>query len=153
MNPMTRTGARTAAREAALQMLYAIEAANEPAEHVIHHFWRQTPGDPEGRTYATDLVRGIVGRLSELDARIGAASANWRVERMARVDRNVLRIGTFELLEPDGAPAAVILDEAIELAKRFGSEDSGKFVNGVLEKIKSDISREGTAPRPRTEES
>jgi N utilization substance protein B len=136
---MSKTGARSTAREAALQMLYAIEAAEEPKEHVLSQFWRQTPGDPEGRQYAERLVFGITEELAQVDGLISEASQNWRVERMSRVDRNVLRIGTFELLQSQDTPAAVILDEAIELAKRFGSEDSGKFVNGVLERIKTNV--------------
>jgi N utilization substance protein B len=127
-------------------MLYAVESADEPKQHVLSQYWRQTPGDPEGRAYADALVRGIAENLADVDERISGASQNWRVERMSRVDRNVLRIGTFELLESRELPAAVILDEAIELAKRFGSEDSGKFVNGVLERIKRNLVSEGLRP-------
>ena len=72
---------------------------------------------------------------------IRKASTNWRIERMARVDRNVLRLGTWELAQIDDVPRAVILDEAVELAKRFGSEDSGSFVNGVLDRIATDLGR------------
>ncbi len=142
LRSMNKGGARSTAREAALQILYAAESADEPLDHVIHHFWRQTPGDPEGREYASKVVRGIFSELAAFDERIGQASENWRVERMTRVDRNVLRIGTYELLERADIPRAVILDEAIELAKRFGSEESGKFVNGVLERVASDLGRE-----------
>lgn len=138
---MNKSGARSTAREAALQILYAAESADEPLDHVIRHFWRQTPGDPEGRDYASEIVRGIMSDLKAVDERIGQASENWRVERMARVDRNVLRIGAFELVRRNDVPRAVILDEAIELAKRFGSEESGKFVNGVLERVASDLGR------------
>lgn len=134
-------GARTTAREAALQILYAYEAADETLEHVMAQFWRETPGDPEGRPYADSLVRGILERREVLDERISGASENWRVERMARVDRNVLRLGTYELSEQFEVPRAVIIDEAVELAKRFGAEESGKFVNGVLERIANDLGR------------
>lgn len=138
---MTKTGARSTAREAALQLLYAVESSGEPLEHVVRAYWRETPGDPEGREYAEDLFRGIVGALSDIDERIARASDNWRVERMSRVDRNVLRLGAYELLERPDVPRAVILDEAIELAKRYGSETSGKFVNGVLERVAQDLGR------------
>jgi N utilization substance protein B len=134
-------GARTTAREAALQMLYAIDATGSSVERAIADFWRELPGDAEGREYADDLVRGVRGDLERLDDRIRAASQNWRLERMARIDRNALRLGAFELLTRTDVPRAVILDEAVELAKRFGSEESSKFVNGVLDRIADDLGR------------
>jgi len=145
---MNKSGARSTAREAALQLLYAHEASGEPEAHVLQSFWRETPGDPEGRQYAEDLFSGALGRQAEIDERIRAASDNWRVERMSRVDRNVLRLGTYELMARSDVPRAVIIDEAIELAKRYGSEGSGKFVNGVLERVATELGRtepEGSA--------
>lgn len=143
---MTKTGARSTAREAALQLLYALEASGENERHVTQSFWRETPGDPEGRPYAEELFAGTLARLTEIDEKIRAASDNWRVERMSRVDRNVLRLGTYELLERSDVPRAVIIDEAIELAKRYGSEGSGKFVNGVLERVATEIGRSDPDP-------
>jgi N utilization substance protein B len=134
-------GARTTAREAALQMLYAIDATGSDVDRAIADFWRELPGDAEGRAYADELVRGVRRDLTQLDERIRAASQNWRIERMARIDRNALRLGAFELLTRDDVPRAVILDEAVELAKRFGSEESSKFVNGVLDRIADDLGR------------
>jgi len=110
-------------------------------ERVIADFWREIPGDAEGRAYADDLVRSIAADLPETDARIRAASQNWRLERMTRVDRNVLRLGAWELAHRAEVPRAVILDEAVEIAKRFGTEDSGAFVNGVLDRIADDCGR------------
>jgi len=134
-------GARTTAREAALQMLYAIDATGSDVDRAIADFWRELPGDAEGRAYADELVRGVRRDLTQLDERIRAASQNWRIERMARIDRNALRLGAFELLTRNDVPRAVILDEAVELAKRFGSEESSKFVNGVLDRIADDLGR------------
>ncbi len=134
-------GARTTAREAALQMLYAIEASEHGVERVVADFWRETPGDAEGRPYADDLVRGVVERRADVDERIRAASEHWRLERMARVDRNILRVGAYELLALRDVPRAVIIDEAVELAKRYGTDESGKFVNGVLDRIANDLGR------------
>ncbi len=134
-------GARTTAREAALQMLYALEAGAFTAEQVIHDFWRELPGDPEDRAYADELVRGVAGSLADVDQRIRTASVNWRLERMTRVDRNILRVGAWELAEQRAVPRAVIIDEAVELAKRFGTEESGAFVNGVLDRIANDCGR------------
>lgn len=134
-------GARTTAREAALQMLFALDAGQATAEHVITDFWRESPGDSEGRPYADELVRSIARDLEATDELIRAASKNWRLERMTRVDRNVLRLGAWELLHRSDVPRAVILDEAVEIAKRFGTEESGSFVNGVLDRIADDCGR------------
>ncbi len=134
-------GARSSAREAALQILFAIDASGNEVDEAIRDFWRETPSDPEGKAYANDLVRGVMNTLSDLDARIAKASAHWRLERMTRVDRNVLRMGVFELLHRLDVPRAVALDEAVELAKRFGTEESGAFVNGVLDQVADESGR------------
>lgn len=136
-----RPGARTTAREAALQMLYALEASGEGTEAVIRAFWRETPGDAEGREYADELVRGFATLREQVDEAVRAASDNWRLERMARVDRNVLRIATYELMDQSKVPRSVIIDEAVNLAKKFGTEESGKFVNGVLSRVADDLVR------------
>jgi transcription antitermination protein NusB len=132
-------GARTSARHAALQLLYALDVANEPKDAVIRAFWRETPGDPEGRPYADLLIAGILEKKDVIDARIVAASENWRIERMTPVDRNLLRMATYELEFVSDVPRAVAIDEAVEIAKRFGTEESSKFINGVLEKIATDL--------------
>lgn len=134
-------GARSSGREAALQMLFALEAGGGPPERVVATYWQETPGDPEGRAYADEVVLGVAAELEATDEAIRKASTNWRIERMARVDRNVLRLGTWELLRRVDVPRAVILDEAVELAKRYGSEESGAFVNGVLDRIAEDLGR------------
>lgn len=134
-------GARSSGREAALQMLFAVEATSAPPAQVLRDFWREFPGDAEGRPYSESLVQGVVGERGALDERITKASEHWRLSRMTRVDRNVLRLGTWELLHEAETPRAVILDEAVELAKRFGTEDSGAFVNGVLGRVADDCGR------------
>jgi transcription antitermination protein NusB len=134
-------GARSTAREAALQMLFALDVSSSEVERVIADFWRETPGEAEGREYADALVRGIAAELEATDALIRSASKNWRLERMTRVDRNVLRMGAFELKHRQDVPRAVVLDEAVEIAKRFGNEESGAFVNGVLDRIADDCGR------------
>lgn len=134
-------GARTTARESALQMLFAIDSANGELEQAIRDYWRETPGDAEGRPFADALVRGVVHSLSEIDGLITTASANWRVERMTCVDRNVLRVGAYELARCPEVPRPVAIDEAVELAKRFGAEDSSGFVNGVLDRIADNCGR------------
>jgi N utilization substance protein B len=137
-------GARHSGREAALQMLFQMEASGASVDRVIELFWRNFEADPEGRAYADAAVRGIEGALAQVDARISAASTHWRLERMARVDRNVLRLGTWELEHKPDVPRAVILDEAVELAKSYGTEESSAFVNGVLDKIAESLGRVDT---------
>jgi N utilization substance protein B len=127
-------------------MLFAIDATGNDVEQAIRDFWRELPGDAEGRQYADQLVRGVREGLLQIDERIRAASQNWRLERMARIDRNALRLGAYELATRSDVPRAVILDEAVELAKRFGSDESSKFVNGVLDRIADDIGRKDTDP-------
>jgi N utilization substance protein B len=134
-------GARSTAREAVLQMLFALDSSGADVERIITDFWRETPGEPEGRAYADELMRGIARELELTDERIRTASKNWRLERMTRVDRNVLRLGAFELANRPDVPRAVILDEAVEIAKRFGTIESGAFVNGVLDRIADDCGR------------
>jgi transcription antitermination protein NusB len=134
-------GARSSGRESALQMLFAMEAGGGSADRVVAAYWRETPGDPEGRAYADGVVHGVADELEKVDEAIRKASTNWRLERMARVDRNVLRLGAWELLRSKDVPRAVILDEAVELAKRYGSEESGAFVNGVLDRVATDAGR------------
>ena len=134
-------GARHSGREAALQMLFQVEASSVSADQAIELFWRTFEADPEGRTYADTLVRGVVENLAAIDERIGKASKNWRIERMSRVDRNLLRLGSYELMLRPDVPRAVILDEAVELAKAFGTDESSSFVNGVLDRIANDVGR------------
>ena len=121
-------------------MLYALDVGDHAAEFVISAYWREIPGEVEGREFADELVRRVASDVEAIDEVITTASKHWRIERMARVDRNLLRLGVAELQEPD-APRAVIIDEAVELAKRFGSEGSSVFINGVLDRIAEDLGR------------
>jgi N utilization substance protein B len=136
-------GARHSGREAALQMLFQMEASGGDAEEVVRTFWRSfgVDADPEGRGYAEEVVRGVGAEVRHLDELIAGASAHWRVERMARVDRNVLRLGAWELAHRENVPRAVVLDEAVELAKSYGSDESSAFVNGVLNRIAETLGR------------
>ncbi|HEY6460350.1 MAG TPA: transcription antitermination factor NusB [Polyangiaceae bacterium] len=142
-------GARHSGREAALQMLFAMEASGASADQAIELYWRSfaADADPEGKAYADACVRGVGGAGVALDEQIGKASQNWRIERMARVDRNVLRLGTWELANRADVPRAVVLDEAVELAKAYGTDDSSAFVNGVLNKVADAL---GRADEPHT---
>lgn len=129
-------GRRRRARECALQMLFQIDlTGSEPAE-VYRQFWDGHEAESDVRSFSEGLVDGVFAARPELDRRIAAAAERWRIERMAVVDRNVLRMALFEMdLEPK-TPVAVVIDEAIEVARRFGSEESAAFVNGVLDAIR-----------------
>ena len=134
-------GARTSGREAALQMLFLVESSGASPDEAIALFWKHFEAEPEGREYADALVRGTLQQLTDVDARISGASTNWRIERMTRVDRNVMRLGAYELAYRTDVPRPVILDEAVELAKQFGSAESSSFVNGVLARLADDLGR------------
>jgi N utilization substance protein B len=136
-------GARHSGRESALQMLFQMEGSGVTAAEAIASYWRSFDevADPEGRAYADEVVRGVEAVTEALDAHIVRASTHWRIERMARVDRNVLRLGVWELEHSPAVPRAVILDEAVELAKAFGTDDSSAFVNGVLNRIADALGR------------
>jgi N utilization substance protein B len=134
-------GARSAAREAALQMLYAAEVGKSDVEQLIGDFWREFPGDAQGRSYADPAVRGVLAERPRLDAELSKASHNWRIERMNPIARNVLRLGTWELLTQQGVPRAVIIDESVEIAKRYSGTESAAFVNGVLDRIADSCGR------------
>ncbi len=124
-------------------MLFQMEASETPAEDAIGLFWHNFEAEPEGKSYADDLVRGVEQIHVAIDEAISKASENWRIERMTRLDRNLLRLGTYELMKLREVPSPVILDEAVELAKEFGTADSSAFVNGVLARISRDLGREG----------
>jgi N utilization substance protein B len=142
-------GPRRRAREYALQVLFSLDV-NEGISlaQALAHFWRDFKDsdeaedrDPQVVTFAESLVRGTVDNLKEIDDVVQRASKNWRLERMARVDRNVLRLATYELrFEPD-VPAKVVINEAIEVAKRYGAAESPAFVNGLLDRISQELKR------------
>src|SRR5262249_31413232 len=117
-------GKRTKARECAFQMLYQWDVGREPVERVIEAFWRVRSTTDETRQRAEGLLRGAQKQVEQLDQAITGAATNWRLDRIAAVDRNILRLGAYELMMEVQTPAAVIVDEAVEMAKRFGEADS-----------------------------
>jgi N utilization substance protein B len=124
-------GRRTKARECAFQILYQWQITGEPMSVVLDGFWRVRSGTPAAKAMAERLSLGAQARAVELDGQIAEAATHWRIERIAPVDRTILRLGAYELSEERETPAAVVIDEAVELAKRFGEEDSPAFVNGA----------------------
>ncbi|MFK7990950.1 MAG: transcription antitermination factor NusB [Sandaracinaceae bacterium] len=135
-------GSRRRGREAALQMLYQMDVSGVSAEQAVHSYWAYLCSSKEGEDFGSRLVRGWSEVRDDIDERIRAVSTHWRIERMAWVDRNILRLATFELVGLPDVPRRVTLNEAVELAKRFGSEGSPGFVNGVLDRIASDLGKD-----------
>ena len=153
-------GSRRQAREVALQILYQLDVQEQLSdEQAVALFWKNLAaqledkeGSPEGldgahRAYAEQLVRGVRANLADIDALIGQSSRNWRLERMARVDRNLLRLAVYELKYEADVPAKAAINEAIEIAKRFGTAESPAFINGILDKCLVDL---GGAERSRS---
>ncbi|MCC2639929.1 MAG: nusB [Nitrospira sp.] len=131
---------RHQARERAVQILFQYDVHGQ-AGAWLEDFWLQYPLAEELRAFAERLVAGVMTGKKELDALIGAYATNWKISRMPIIDRNILRMGCFELLHMHEVPAKVTLNEAIELAKSFGDEEASKFVNGILDKVLSSDAR------------
>ena len=126
---------RRKAREYALQVLHAIDLNPTPPEEFLRVFRDLNPSRPEIMEYCGSLVLGTIQKKKEIDALISKHSSNWKVGRMAVTDRNIIRLATFELIDEPAVPAKVIINEAIEIAKKYGTTDSAIFVNGVLDSI------------------
>lgn len=134
-------GARREGREAAVQFLYQRDLNAGPNAESIEEFWGLRPATKKVRAFGMTLAEGVLANLPAVDERIRSAAANYDLHRIAAVDRNILRIAIYEMLFCAEVPPVVSINEAIEIAKRFGSEDSGRFVNGVLDRIRSELSR------------
>jgi transcription antitermination factor NusB len=127
---------RTLAREAALQYLYEVDVVGADEAEPIGPFLERQLGRAEAREYAGLLINGTLHNRDEIDATLARCSENWSLERMAIVDRNVLRLGVFEILHSGDVPHKVAINEAINLSRRFSTEESCAFVNGILDKIR-----------------
>ena len=128
-------GARREGREQALQILYGMELNPVTVPQAIRHFREGDRGSAAAQLFAEELVTGVAQHKAELDAAIEEKSTNWTVPRMAKIDLNILRLAVFELLFRPDIPANVTINEAIEIAKKFGTEDSPAFINGILDQI------------------
>ena len=128
-------GTRRQAREHALSILYQVDISATPAEEALRLFWKVDSADADVMEFAHVLVRGVVAHKGRIDALISEASTNWKLPRMSYVDRNILRLATFELLEMEDIPPMVSVNEGIELGKRYGTTDSSSFINGILDRI------------------
>jgi len=127
---------RTKARECALKILYAIDITGQGPDESIDVFWLNSePSDSQTKEFANSVVRGVCKNLELIDSTITKYTTNWQLKRMAVIDRNVIRCATYELLFREDIPPKVSINEAIDMAKKYGDKDSGSFANGVLDKI------------------
>jgi N utilization substance protein B len=127
---------RRRSRQRALQILYSFDARKQPVDEAINAYYDTLYSEehPDRDPFVADLVRGTIDHLSEVDERISRHAEHWRMERMPTVDRNILRLAVYEMTR-GGTPAPVAIDEALELARRFSSEESVQFINGVLDAV------------------
>jgi len=132
---------RRKARECALQMLFQWDLGKDSPENVERLFWSNTRWieDEAMRRFANELFQGAVGAAAEIDHLIVTHAENWRMERMPAVDRNILRMGIYEMLHCKETPPVVVINEALEIARRFSGEDAVQFINGVLDSIRKQI--------------
>ena len=134
--PSTKPGKRRTGREAAIQFLYSREINETTAVDKIADFWALRPLKRDAQAFSEELIRGVLDHAEEIDVILTAQLENYRLERLAAVDRNILRLAIHELLHREDIPDAVTINEAIEIAKRFGSTESSSFVNGLLDSIR-----------------
>ena len=138
-------GGRRQAREQALQLLYQVDLGERSLGDALELFWENEtdPTDPDVVEFARTLARGATVQQARIDELISDASINWKIRRMSLVDRNILRVAVFEFVALDDVPAMVSINEAIELGKRFGTSDSGSFINGILDRIARNLGLTG----------
>ena len=130
---------RTRARELVLRALYLIDVRGPDALSEVPAFFAAETSDPDVLAFAREVFDGIIEHRDELDAKISGVAENWQIHRMAVIDRNLLRLGTFEFAHLADIPPKVSINEAIDLAKRYSTADSGAFVNGILDKLRTQI--------------
>jgi N utilization substance protein B len=122
-------------------MLYQMDVCGLEAADIVRLFWKHLGVEAERDEFADQLVVGFAQLRDEIDAKIRSVSKHWRLERMSRVDRNIIRLAAYELMSANDIPRRVTLNEAVELAKRFGNEESPAFVNGVLDRIADEVGK------------
>ncbi len=141
-------GNRRKARECALQMLFALDVVKTSESSLTHDFWNElsdTKFDEPSREFANNLTVGTIRELKAIDEKIRTRAEHWRIERMAIVDRNILRLAVNEFLFED-TPHTVVINEALEIARRFSTYEATQFINGILDAIKQDLADESDQP-------
>jgi N utilization substance protein B len=138
-------GSRRKARECALQLLYQLDIGGGMVKDAVEIYWASQEHDADVQSFANSLVEGVVRNLSGIDDVISSYSTNWKVSRMASIDKNILRIAVYELTRCPDIPVKVTINEAVEIAKCFGTEESGAFVNGILDNVAKKYAKEKSA--------
>jgi transcription antitermination factor NusB len=133
-------GRRRKARELALQFLYQLDQSGDgdPAPHEME-FWSRHPVDEDARTFASAMVHGTKANQAQIDGTIAQCTEHWDLDRMAVVDRNILRLAVYELAWRADVPPKVVINEAIEIAKKFGTQESSRFINGILDRVHREL--------------
>ncbi len=132
---------RSKAREYALQILYQVDITGNKDSSLIAAFWQSESGqdaDDEVKDFTSEIVKGVISNIEAIDSGISNCATNWQLKRMAVIDRNILRMGCYELVYRDDIPFKVSINEAVDLAKKYSGIEAGKFVNGILDKINSE---------------
>ena len=131
-------GARRKGRECALQLLFQADLSPMSVSDFHHIYWQRHPKSSEIRKYADFLFTGTLKHLTDIDLLVQKYSEHWRIERMAAVDRNILRMAVFEFLHETETPRTVVINEALEIARKYSTEESTQFINGILDAINKD---------------
>ncbi len=132
-------GRRRKAREETLRILFRLEFENKQIEKTLNQYWKNKKVSKEIKEYSTWLVNGVISDQAKIDNIIQQISEHWRVSRMALVDRNILRMAVFELLYEENIAPAIVINEAIEIAKRYSGDEAATFVNGILDAIRKNL--------------
>lgn len=132
-------GRRRKAREETLRFLFRLEFEKAQVEEKLTQYWENKKTPEEIKEYSTWLIHGIISHQDKIDNIIQSFSENWRISRMALVDRNILRMAVFELLYEEDIASAIVIDEAIEVAKKYSGEEAAKFVNGILDAVRKNL--------------
>lgn len=136
-------GLRRVARECALQMLYQLDVGKNSKDEILRTYWEMNEHPPRVQEFAEQLFEGTIRQLKQIDRVIQQHTKNWRLVRMAAVDRNVLRLAVFEFLSGGRTPDTVVINEALEIARKFSTQESAQFVNGILDSIKNELMDKG----------
>ncbi len=145
--PVKPPGKRRQAREIAAQFLYQYDLSGGELEEALGLFWQTQPEVAEPtRRFAEELIRGTCQHRAEIDEKIRQYTEHWELPRIAAVDRNILRLAIFEMLYRDDIPPVVSINEAVDIAKKFSTRESGAFVNGILDRLRADLPRPARTP-------
>lgn len=139
-------GKRRSSRELALKFLYQVELNPRDMAEQMKEFWERNPCQEDIAMFTEELVETIFHKKNEIDELLGKYSKNWPLPRMAAIDRNLLRLATCEILYYKNIPPKVAIDEAVEIAKKYGSADSPNFINGILDRVMREMEDELTSP-------